>query len=74
MHAHLVCMNSLGKATERAIQRARCVAVFAILQGGNATVRNFGRITSDILQPGGYRRASREYLWDTTTKSDVGSV
>ena len=67
-------ISGAARATERAIQRERRVAVSSGLQGGNATVRNFGRTTSDILQPGGYRRASSKCPWATTTKSDMGGV
>ena len=69
------CGNSRAAcATEWAIQRKGRVAIFARLLGGNATVRDFGRITSDILQSGGYRRASREYPRDMTTDSDMGII
>ena len=63
-----------ARATEREIQRKRRVAVSSGLQGGIATVRNIGRTASDVLQPGGYRRASSKHPWVTTTKSDMGGV
>ena len=66
--------SEIAAVVEWFMQREGCITIFAGLQGGNATVRNIGRIASDILQSGGYERASREYPQDTTTKSDVGSI
>ena len=62
----------MARATKQAIQQKGHVMLSSGLQGGNATVRDFGRTASDILQPGGDRQASREYPWDKVAKSDVG--
>ena len=70
-------MSEIAAAVEWLVQhnwQFNGVAIFAGLQGGDATVRNIRRIASDILQSASYRQASREYPRDTTTKSDVGRI
>ena len=62
------------RVTKRAIERKGRVILSSGLQGRNATVRDFERIAGDVFEPGGYRRASSKYPWDTTTKSDVGRI
>ena len=66
--------GSVNHASEQRIRWKGHFTLSTRLQGGDVGMRYIGMIISNILQSNGYGWASREYLWDTTTKSNVGGI